>query len=607
MCAVIGLWNFEGVPIDRSVFEAARDTMNHRGPDDFGAWISSDSALMLGHRRLSIIDLSLHASQPFVNQGNGDVIVFNGEIYNFNEIKSELLALGHDFQTSSDTEVLLHSYQEWGVKCLDRLVGMFAFSIFERDKNRLFIARDRFGVKPLYYSFDDHGFGFSSTMESLIQLKGGSVKPNNLAIRQHLELGWGVGAHTLISGISKLPPGNFAIVAPGEFNLYSYWSPENITIDHSFSKLSEDELDDHFDVLVTQSVKSRMVSDVPIGVFLSGGIDSSLVTSILSEECSAPVNTFTIGFEDRELDESLYARDIAEYLGCTHNEIFITPSMLLEEVEKVLSLADEPFSDVASLPTSILSRYASNEVKVCLTGDGGDELFLGYPLHSVLDTFSWLNNIPYSIRRSIAAALNVVPSRKINLFSGLCRSKDFASQYLYLRSLSRSPIMEDWAASAYVRRSLDSSLPFSKLAALLDIQYYLPQALLPKTDLSTMLWSLEGREPLLDHRLAESALSLPPELTAEKRVLKSLLGRRIPKEMWDRPKHAFDVPIDEWLRTSLSSKLDELREEWKFEEVFSSGLVAQLIDDHQSGARNNGSMLWSMITLHSWFKKCRVS
>ncbi len=604
MCGFVGIWNFINNTVDADHLRMARDLMISRGPDQDGIWLNSDHTLGFAHRRLSIQDTSLNGKQP-ITSNIGNVLVFNGEIYNFKELKTELEGMGATFSSNTDSEVILAAYNAWGEACVCHFIGMFAFALYEPAQSRLFLARDRFGVKPLFYKNSPESFLFSSRLAPIMLLENNSIV-NISAVAQLLEMGWITGNQTLIEGVYKLLPGHTAYIDHAGITTSKYWDSETAT-ESNIGNNNFEHICNSFEELIHESVKDRMISDVPVGVFLSGGIDSSLVTAMMCRESTRPVRAYTIGYTSAQFDESRHAKAIANYLECEYNEYIVTGDSILSEVNDVLESSDEPLTDIASLPTSLLAKYASEEVKVCLTGDGGDELFLGYPLHRVLDEYNWVHKLPLFFRRYAALICYKLPSKKLKLFSGLLSNQSLAAQYLFLRSISGKPLSNEWVAQSYLQKATAHSLSKSvaALSAQMDIKTYLADGLLPKTDLSTMRWSLEAREPLLDYRLAEKANAIPKKHMMGKKILKNILSKHVPEHLWNRPKHAFDVPIDDWLRNQLKDKLYFLQNNWSFHEVLSGSQVSEMVNNHIDCSADNGDMLWSMVALTYWFERHR--
>ncbi|RDE22986.1 asparagine synthase (glutamine-hydrolyzing) [Motiliproteus coralliicola] len=599
MCGLVGQWRLDGEAVNFDALIHAREAMVNRGPDDAGVEQCLNGSMAMAHRRLSIIDLSQSGHQPMKDLANGNLLVFNGEIYNHQELREELVCSGCVFSSSSDTEVILHAYRHWGRSCFSRFIGMFALALFDQHKQELLLARDRFGVKPLFYSRDSQQLSFASRLKPL-QLLRGHCQLDSQALGQFYEMGWVCGSDTLIEGVRKVAPGScLTFRADGHCHVENFWRmPTRLAKATPWTDSSVDELDR----LLNDSVRLRLTSDVPVGVFLSGGIDSSLVAALMAEQSSEPVTAFTLGFDHPDYDESRYAKQIARHLGCRYEELVLSPSGLLAEAERVFPLSDEPLTDPAMLPTSIIARLASEQqVKVCLTGDGGDELFLGYRLHQVMERFRRLEQIGPLAARAMAVLARFLPAKRYALIRGFLQQPNFESRYCYLRAMVSGPLGESWQALAQepFSRTLNSSFGATR-AAELDIRSYLPEQLLSKTDLSTMQWSVEAREPLLDHRLAEfSARFAVPDLMG-KSPLKHVLQRYLPNELWDRPKQGFNVPVDDWLRGPMFPLLDQLRDEWEDDEWLSRGKICELVDDFLIKGSTKGNFIWALAAFVSW-------
>lgn len=608
MCGFVGQWNTEGRPVDVVRFEQARDRMIDRGPDQFGLWTSTEGHIALGHRRLSILDLSEDGRQPMIDPQTGNILVFNGEIYNFQDLARELRTRGHEFRSRSDSEVILAAYREWGTDCLTRFVGMFAFAIWEPQHERFFLARDPLGVKPLLYASRNGSFFFSSRLEPLLRLLERSPL-SDAGLCEFLEMGYTCGSTTLVEGVRKLLPGHFLTFDRHGETLAAYWSVDSFPEEPRVEAHDERDLLDRLDGLVQDSVRLRLVSDVPVGVFLSGGVDSTLVTAVMQQQSADRVRTFTIGFQEGAFDESRHARCVADFLDTQHVELRLDPDALLHEILSTMDALDEPLADTAAVPLSLIARMAREEVKVCLSGDGGDELFLGYPLYNALERVGWMERMPHFARRSAGRLAATMAGRRGRLLGAVARERDALDRYLFLRSRCREVVHRssgaEWRARAFLQSRLGENcgLPANSLAARLDMRSYLPDELLVKTDLATMMHSLEAREPLLDHRLAAFALALPMPLKQDKRLLKRLLSRYVPPEIWDRPKMGFNVPMDEWLRGPLRFLIDELESEWNLAAPVSQDQIRGLADRHLRGEADCGNFLWTCISLQRWQRK----
>ena len=396
MCGIVGIWQRDKQPVSSQLLTRMRDILFSRGPDDAGIWV--DETVGFGHRRLSIIDLSYLGHQPMIDEQTGAVITYNGEVYNYQEIRSELQKYGIEFRSQSDTEVVLKAYRKWGLSCVDRFIGMFSFAIWDPKLEGIYIARDRMGIKPLYYYFNDKIFMFASRLSGLMVHP---LCPRDIdyeALRLYLDIGFIPAPWSILRGVKKLNPGHTLWIDKRGLTVSCYWSIDNINIDTSLEKVSENELIDRLDDLLHESVKLRLISDVPLGAFLSGGVDSSLITALMCQYSQTSPKTFTIGFEEKQYDESIYAQKVAQYLGVNHKIKIMKSNDLLSLLDDNALYYDEPLADCSSLPTMMLSRFAREEVGVCLSGDGGDELFAGYHYYPILFYLRYFYRLPYLLR-----------------------------------------------------------------------------------------------------------------------------------------------------------------------------------------------------------------
>lgn len=547
-----GLWNKEDLVM-------MTQTMGHRGPDAEGYFMFENVGL--GHKRLSIIDLSEAANQPMSSECNNYTIVFNGEIYNFKEIAKELNV---ELHTHSDTEVILKSYLKWGKDCLRRFNGMFAFAIHSKADNSLFIARDRVGIKPIYYYWDGSNFAFASELKAITQLKdiNSKLSINPIALNLYLHLGYIPQPHSIYTNVFKFPSANYALLKDNNLSFHCYWNLNDIIssdkiIDSSRAKNTLKQL-------LIDSVKLRLISDVPFGTFLSGGIDSSLVTAIAQSLSSKPINTFSIGFEYNKFDESKYSNQISEFLGTKHHVYTVTKDEAISIIPDLNSIYDEPFADSSAIPTLMVSKLAKKDVTMTLSGDGGDELFMGY------GAYNWttrLNNpLLGFFRHPIAFALNLGGNRSkraAKMFSYSSkddlRSHIFSQeQYFFSRGEIKSLLNPVFFESAFDFNLANKELfdhPAEK-QSFFDLNYYLKDDLLVKVDRASMQHSLETRVPILDYRIVEFAFKLHHKLKmnngVSKYLLKEVLYDYIPQSFFNRPKWGFSVPMNKWLKNELN-------------------------------------------------------
>jgi asparagine synthase (glutamine-hydrolysing) len=598
--------------------EAVR-RLNHRGPDDRGVWFN-DAGVALGFARLSIVDLSPSGHQPMRSADGRFVIVFNGEIYNYGEIRANLEAAGRVFVSRSDTEVILHAYDEWGSAAVEHFIGMFAIAIWDSQEQTLELLRDRVGVKPLYYGWHDGTLCFASELKALMAF--GHWKPaiNRQALGEFLQYGYISEDRSIFVGVHKLLPGHRLRLKRGQGpRIERYWSI--LEVDTEPLRAGDDEIEAELEALLISAAKYRMVADVPVGVYLSGGIDSSLVTAILAKHHDRPIRTFTIGFREDSHDESGWARKIAQHCGTIHQEYILEAPEAVEIAKRWGTLFDEPFGDSSAIPTLLVSQLARKEVKVVLSADGGDELFSGYNVYTaVLNRLSRLQRMPASLRSLSSAMLPLASTLGMLGSNGFARGRKLHRLQAMLRRPTVGRVFEldkEFWTSQEISR-LIGGYESPRLSADVfpgtdadkisywDFRHYLPEDILTKVDRMTMAASIEGREPLLDHRIAEYAFRLPTHLKrgrlGPKHILKSIAYRYVPRDLLDRRKHGFGIPLDHWLRDELKELvLDHLSEsrlrsagylDWK--------MVGELKDQFFAGAQRLKSPLWFTFAFEMW-------
>ncbi len=607
----------------------------HRGPDDSRVWVDPTLPVGLGHRRLSVIDLSLAGRQPLESPDGRWVLSYNGEIYNYRELRSQLEKGGLRFRGDSDSEVVAGCLQHWGVEAtLKRLLGMFALAAWDRQEQRLLLARDRLGQKPLFYGFWNDELVFGSEVRVLRALEGRPpIDPEAVALMLRYQ---GIPApHCIYQGFYKLVPGSYRIFSFREWSLgprHFYWDPWSQAAQprgESFTEALEG-----VKSRLSEAVKARMISDVPLGAFLSGGIDSSLVVSLMCQHSTRPVKTFTIGYYDLAFDEGKDAREVARYLGTEHTEFRLSPSETLEVVPRLGEIYDEPFSDRSQLPTYLVSKMARGHVTVALSGDGGDEMFGGYNRHvwlpslgpRILEWPRWLRRaLGRIIRWPLTQALvdqavsrgwlkMRLPRNKMDKVARMLRAQSVDEMYRWLVSEWVNPnLVVPAARSGVVDEFRRVSAPPHSLQryAMADALLYLPDVILAKVDRASMACGLEARAPFLDHRLVEYALTLEPTFKVKGRVgkhlLRHLLKEFLPLRLFDRPKMGFDVPIRQWLRTELRPWAENLLHcpstralgllNWvPIEEAWSA---------HVRGESDESGRLWSVLMLIAWLQANR--
>lgn len=625
MCGIVGVCNFNKKPVNEILLAGMRDVLAHRGPDGAGAYFSSDKSVALGHRRLSIIDLSERADQPMSNEDGTVWIVFNGEIYNFQELRPDLEKRGHRFKSNSDTEVIIHLYEEYGEKCLDYLRGMFAFAIWDEREQKLFLARDRVGKKPLKYFIGPDFIVFASELKVILKHPEVHKEPDLEAIYQYLTFQYVPHPMTGFVGIKKLPPATYLIIDKnGKIEEKRYWR-----LDYSEKlDLSEEEWKKKIMEELEEAVKLRMISDVPLGAFLSGGVDSSAIVALMSKFSTKPVKTFSIGFEEEAYNELPYARKIAKLFNTDHHE-FIVKSDAIEILPKLAYHYEEPYADSSAIPTFYLAELTKKYVTVALNGDGGDENFAGYDrynqyrLNILLDKFPNFSKTFLAIMAKLGN--KILPSRffgRAERFS-LRIKKPIEEQYLsylaaFLPELKHEIMTGKFAYFISQNASVDflnlkfSSIPFNQnwldRVLQLDFENYLPDDLMVKVDIASMAFGLESRSPFLDHKFLEMTAKIKPNLKMKggykKYIFKKALKNIIPEEILDRKKMGFGVPLDSWFRGPLYKHAKDilLSDKAIKRGFFKSFEVEKLIEEHKNNKRNHYHRLWALLFLEHWFR-----
>jgi asparagine synthase (glutamine-hydrolysing) len=623
MCGITGIWT-QGNNLDRTREELrqAVASLRHRGPDDEGTWMNG-TGVAFGHTRLSILDLSHLGHQPMVSTDGRYVITFNGEIYNFADIRSRLASAGHVFSGSGDTEVILHAFKEWGSSAVNQFLGMFTIALWDEKERKLELLRDRVGVKPLHYGWDGRTLCFGSELKSIRAYSHWRPEIDIQSLGEFLQYGYIAGDRTIYKGIHKLKPGHRLVLEEGKQPVVGpYWSVLD-ALNRSPSGTDAD-IEAELEALLIDAFRLRMVSDVPVGVYLSGGVDSSLVTAILARHHNQDIRTFTIGFREDSHDESRWAKKVAEHCGTIHTEYILDVNEALEIAKGWGSLFDEPFGDSSGIPTLLVSRLAGKEVKVVLSADGGDELFSGYNVYtSVLQRLKSLERLPRWLGGGIAGATSLVSgfvdegvvdgnrARKLrNLTSMLGNPSVGTVMDLRLSHWQPADIRRLIGHYGHPRPSADSypGEPATQMS-LWDFEHYLPEDILTKVDRTTMAVSIEGREPLLDHRLAELALTLPPQLRrgdlGPKQSLKRILHRYVPRELVDRPKRGFAIPLERWLKTELKELVSEYLAEDRIRNagIMDARLVSEYVEAFYRGESSRSSPLWFLLSFEMWREK----
>ncbi len=614
MCGISG---FISSQYSKEDLEQMTNVLQHRGPDAGAAFFDEQSRIGLGHRRLSIIDLTTNANQPYTSQCGGYKMVFNGEIYNYKEIIKEL-KFKHKFEpkTNSDTEVVLEAFATWGADFVNKLNGMFAIAIWDITKKELLLFRDRLGIKPLYYYQKDDCFAFASEIKALVSL----VEKENLTVNfdtitDLLHYGYATGNSSIYNEIRKVESGNYMQVANGIIvKNNSFWKIEDIVQKELFS--NEDQVVKELDHKISNAVAQRMLADVPLGTFLSGGIDSSLITATAQKLSNSPINTFSIGFKDQKQDESKYAKEIAKTLKTNHNELILSEQDAIAEVDKLFDVFDEPFGDSSAIPTLLVCQMAKKQITVALSGDGGDELFLGYGMYNWAERLS--NSLLYTLRKPISKSLNILGNKKykrgalvLNAPSKQHLKSHIFSQEQYLfskREIEQLLINPNKGNLILEEFDLSRTLNPMEGQAFFDLKNYLKDDLLVKVDRSSMFHSLEVRVPLLDHNVVSYAMNIAPQLKYKngesKYILKQVLYQYLPKALFDRPKKGFSVPLSKWLKTDLKYLIDTFLSKTRVENagIVRFEIVNSLIQRYLKGEDYLYNRLWMLIQIHRFFE-----
>lgn len=622
MCGITGIWWQRRPDPDsaRSRLQGMCDALRHRGPDDAGLWLEGDVAF--GHRRLSIVDLSPLGHQPMASADQRYVICFNGEVFNHAELRHELGQCGHTFRGGSDTEVMLAAIVQWGlVAAVGRFIGMFAFALWDRHERRLHLVRDRVGVKPLYVARTLEGdVVFGSELKALAAHPGFSRRVSLEALDAYLRYAYVPAPLTMFADAIKLLPGHILTLADTRdpFQARAYWSLEEVATHGAAGRLAHDEpvIVDQLHTLLHEAVRIRMLADVPLGAFLSGGIDSSLVVALMQAQSSRAVKTFTIGFAEARFDESAHARAVAACLGTDHTEQIVTAAEAQAVIPALPMMYDEPLADASQIPTFLVSALARSRVTVALSGDGGDELFGGYARYAVAPrVWARLRAVPAPIRQVAGATLigaGTLPMptdfrRRLRRAGGLLGAQAFSEVYQQLVSTrpdSSALLLSAPAPGDRLMERMQTQHHRAEQERMMfvDTAYYLPDDLLMKLDRASMAVGLEGRVPLLDHRVVEFAWRLSPPQREGKRLLHSLLGRYLPREVYARPKMGFEVPIGLWLRGELRAWADDLLQPDSVRRggVLSAPRVAHAWRQHRNGSADSPHLMWAILMFEAW-------
>jgi len=631
MCGITGIAYREAGRVDKDRLKRANDFIIHRGPDDEGYYV--DDYVGLAMRRLAIIDLKT-GQQPIANAGKTKHVIFNGEIYNFLELREELKAEGYSFKTNSDTEVILALYEKMGPDCVKKLRGMFAIAIWDKSKQRLFLARDRLGKKPLVYTLRSGFLAFASELRSLFVWPGIPKDINPKSIDFYLSLQYIPSPYTIYRGINKLAPGHYLIYEKGKLKITRYWDfplgkPPITTDVH--------EAQERIEAKLREAVKLRLISDVPLGAFLSGGIDSSVIVALMSELSNKPVKTFSIGFDHDEYTEVHYARELAKAYGCDHHEFIVTAKMA-EVLPKLAWHYGEPYADASALPSYYVSQQTRKSVTVALNGDGGDENFGGYVRYFAMNLARYYDHVPSPLRKLVQLSAEILPEKDAP-FSLLWKAKRFLrstvftdiprrhlkmicyfseedKKGLYTPGMLRAMGIEEGVVRADAERHLrqaytrGSKEDFINKMLYVDFVTYLPDCLMTKMDIASMANSLETRSPFLDHEFVELAFQMPGNwklkgLKGHKWILKQAFANKLPQSIQRRAKMGFGIPLGPWFRNGLKNFWQDqvLSDQAIARGYFEKKTLENIWSQHQTGKRDHGYRLWALLMLELWHKQ----
>ncbi len=605
------------------------DTLVHRGPDDSGQWTDAAAGVALGHRRLSIVDLSAHGHQPMHSPSGRFTVVYNGEIYNHDLLREQLRSLGHNFRGHSDTEVLLAAIEQWGLAAaVQRFIGMFAFAVWDRVHRQLSLVRDRLGIKPLYYGWQGDTFLFGSELKALRAHPHFSGEIDRGVVALFLRYNYVPGPYSIYRGIQKLPPGSILTVSPSgrsrDAGPQTFWSVREVAEQGQLNRFTgtADEAVEQLDRLLRDAVRCRMIADVPLGAFLSGGVDSSTVVALMQDQNARAVKTFSIGFDEDQYNEAHYAGAVAKHLGTDHTEWYVSPQDARDVIPRLPAMFDEPFADASQIPTFLVSQLARRHVTVSLSGDGGDELFAGYPRYYTTPA-RWrrIGWCPVWLRSAAARAARLVGRcqplefirRKAMSLADQLAVRDRAELYARLITHWKSPtdvvigatvpptLFDDRSQSAVRDEFLEQMM-------LLDMRTYLPDDILVKVDRASMAVALEARVPILDHRVVEFAWTLPLEMKfhdgQSKWALRRVLDRYVPRDLIERPKVGFGVPIDSWLRGPLRDWAESLLAPARLQDegYLRPAPIQEKWQQHLTGQVDWHYHIWDVLMFQAWLE-----
>ncbi len=627
MCGIAGFCDFNK-QLNRDHLVSATNVLEHRGPDstDVAFFETNQTTIGFGHRRLSIMDVSSNGSQPMYNDDKSIVIILNGEVYNFKEIRKELIEIGYSFHSDSDTEVILKAYEAYGINVVHKFIGMFAYAIYDMKKQEIYILRDRAGVKPLYYYHKNNTFLFGSELKSLYTYPVFEKEINKQAVSLYFKYGYIRAPHTIFNNTFKVQPGHYIKIDVAKnviedikyYDVLDYYNKPKL-------KISEEDAMEEIDKLFTSAFQYRMVSDVPVGVFLSGGYDSSVVAGVLQHNNTQKIKTFTIGFHEAKFNEAPHAKKVAEYLGTDHHEYYCTTKEAQDILPSLPNIYDEPFGDSSAIPTTLVSQFARKEVTVSLSADGGDEIFAGYTRYLHISQLNnMLSKIPESLmgigKNMLDLSFKVAPPlkqiHKVGRLSELLSTykdnglADIYNQHYNVREIAQLlPECDQQIGLFNDIGKINNENDFINTCLALDYRSYMVDDILVKVDRATMSVGLEGREPLLDNRIVEFVSQLPSSLKYnngdKKYIMKKITHKYIPKELLDRPKAGFSIPMKDWLRTDLKHYLFEYINEKQLAKhnLVSVQKAISVRDEFLAGKDNRETQVWLLLMFQMWWNR----
>jgi|AntRauTorckE6833_2_1112554.scaffolds.fasta_scaffold01276_2 asparagine synthase (glutamine-hydrolysing) len=628
MCGFTGFIDFDRNSSEsnyRTVLNRMNDLLTHRGPDDDGLWVDEKKGIALGHRRLSIIDLSADGHQPMISQSGRFVIVYNGEIYNYKEIGERLKKTGFQFKGHSDTEVILEYIERHGIyRAVEDFIGMFAFAVLDRREGKLYLVRDRIGIKPLFYSLNSSGLTFASELKPIMESGKIDKKIDVNSLSEFFRYRYICAPNTIFENVFKLYPGSVFEydINNNDHTINKYWDAKKV-FSQSSKKSTYSSKNEAIEALKNQvddAVKGRMIADVPLGAFLSGGIDSSLIVATMQKFSNNPVNTFAIGYENTKYNEATHAKEVANYLGTNHTELYVSDKEAREIIPDLPQMWDEPFGDSSQIPTYFVSKLAKKHVTVSLSGDGGDELFGGYHrYYNANDTWNKIKRIPYPLRKRVGAVLKSIPDDTMRAGTFMGRINKFS---MALAEPTKSKMYDNWRSgwndieglfNVPVNGDRDNKLKeipvdnFIEQMMGLDLIAYIPNDILTKVDRASMANSLEVRVPLLDHRIVEFACKLPLEYkfssNQPKWILRQLLYQYVPPKLLDRPKMGFRTPVEEWIKGPLKNWATDLLSDQELSKhgFLNNEFIHHAMKQHIENDKDFTSVLWNALMFQSWY------